>query len=236
MSIDENKKIEMPQEESQEAPTNLEFKNEAGIFRIRLTRQGSDYLALFEIENNEGKKVVLNNLLPEEYRVFACWRDEEFGSFHSFTYKRIDIEMNAVEQGGWKYLLSILHEIGHAVISQSSGEEHEKAKEREILGEQSMAFEGKKLKSIVGKSEKMQSENERNAWAYAIRQFKKILKEFKIDPKTIFASNAEIRNYFNERLLSRKEGGKEFVKGKPLSDEDRQELLEEIDKLYTRQN
>ena len=69
MSIDEVKNIESSESESPEDSfIDLELKNEAGVFRMK---EAGDGKITVEVENTEGKKFILNDLLPEDWRILA---------------------------------------------------------------------------------------------------------------------------------------------------------------------
>lgn len=219
----------MSKEEPIEKPPLIDFKleNEWGVFRIKEQKDGK---VTVEIVNTEGSRVLLNDLLPQGWEFHFTDTETEYNTERKWIMINV---INEARNEGWKYLLSILHEIGHVVIYESSEEERQKFKEREHLRFEIMEHVGHKLKIAIHKLEKLQSKMERDAWAWAVRQFHRTSSELGIDPKWVFLSNEEMRKYFNAFLLSYKAGDKLGAEYANILDEDKQELLQEIDKLYT---
>src|SRR3990167_10337492 len=107
-----------PEGLSEEPLINMELKDEVGNIKIKETKEDD---VIVEVENKEGRKLVLNHFLPEGYeiRVFYALPDEQLGHSHSYRSSRVYLELNQAKRDGWKlFLVSILHEIGHAVVAQ----------------------------------------------------------------------------------------------------------------------
>ncbi|MEX0877966.1 MAG: hypothetical protein WDZ40_03885 [Candidatus Spechtbacterales bacterium] len=199
---------------------DIELKNEAGVFRMKENEEGE---VIVELENAEGKKFVLNELLPEGWKIVE---NNDFGTFAWASGKEVWIDTEEARSEGWKYALSVLHEIGHVLAFNTQKEHlaHIVGKERLLLSRDT---------SDAELFEKLQSKDERDAWAYALKQIRKVTEELNIDIEEAFGGQGDIREYVHEFLLNYKEGGKEYIEKMNLTEEEREELLAQVDKLYT---
>jgi hypothetical protein len=129
-------------------------------------------------------------------------------------------------------LLSLLHEIGHAVIKEGTPQQRAIYREFDTMAKFPDMF--KRNKTAMQRLNIIQSRMERDAWAYAIRKLRNILEELNMNIKNIFSSRQELKDYVHEMLLSYKEWGRADIKNMSISEKEREELFEQIDKLYTK--
>ena len=208
---------------------DLELKNEAGVFRIKEAEDGK---ITIEIENAEGKKFVLNDLLPKDWRILSYITPRGSGELRvDYLLKEVIISEAEVLREGWRNMLSILHEIGHAIIYESGSAQKNLYLRKAQLLEEIIVFPNDP--KLVKEVETIMSKIEKDAWAWAIREFKKILQELNIDQRIIFESNDKLREYVNIFLTDYKGWGIKDIKNMQISEQEREELLEYISKLYT---
>jgi len=209
---------------------NLELKNEAGVFSIKEAQNGH---ITVEVENTQGKKFTLNDLLPKDWRILSYISPGGSTELRvDYLLKEVVISPAEPHREGWKHLLSILHEIGHAVVYESDEAQKNLYLNKARLLEEIIVFPDDT--ELIKKVESAMSKIERDAWAWAIREFKKILEELNIDQKNIFESNTELREYINNFLMDYKGWGIKDIKNMQISEQERQELLEHISSLYTK--
>lgn len=205
--------------------TDIELESEAGVFRIR---ENEEREVTVELENKEGKKFVLNDLLPEGWNIVSHYRTAV-----DYPQKELLISRTEIEQEGWKYFLSLLHEMGHIFEFENSdiSDENNPIRKRELFWMQ----EGVGTITPEGKQEfeRIMSKSERDAWAYALREFRKIVEELGIDMEKTFGSSKSLRGYVHEFLLEYKESGEDSIKKLSIPEVEKEKLLEEISNLYT---
>src|SRR3989338_725789 len=109
----------MPKEEPTGEIPLIDFKLESewGRFFIREEEGG---LITIEIHGKDGKKFVINSLLPKDWRILAyASLDGNTGTRVEHVLKELIISELEARNEGWQYLLSVLHEVGHAIIYES---------------------------------------------------------------------------------------------------------------------
>src|SRR3990167_7137682 len=109
----------MSKEEPIEKPPLIDFKLESewGRFFIREEEGG---LITIEVHGKDGERFVINSLLPEGWRILAYASLEgNTGTRVEHTLKELIISESEARNEGWQYLLSVLHEVGHAIIYES---------------------------------------------------------------------------------------------------------------------
>lgn len=222
MSIEKKIKKEMKGPEL----VDLKLENEWGKFTVKEDESGS---VTIEVFNKNGEKFVLNSLLPDEWK-FVCYNRTTKADVYI---KEIQINEHELKSNGWQSLLVMLHEIGHGVIFESDPQQQELYAEFENLRHHYNQF--KNDPKTMQRFNSLHSKIERDAWAYAIRQLKKILEKLDIDITEIFRSNADIKEYVFEWLVSYKEWGKEDIRNMEISEDEKGELFEEINNLYVKE-
>ena len=206
---------------SAEELTDIEIENESGVFRMKENEEGEVFV---ELENTEGKKVVLNDLLPEGWKIKE---NNDSGTFAWVSGKEVWIDIEEAKNEGWKYALSVLHEIGHT-LSFNTQKEHL----AHIAGKEYLLLT--RNVSDMELSEKLQSKDERDAWAYALKQIRKVLEELNIDMEEAFGGQSDMREYVHKHLLTyKKEAEKGVESMRTVSEEEQEEFLAQINKLYT---
>jgi len=169
-------------EKHKEQAKDYEFENESGIFHMRESEEGE---VTIELENKEGDIFILNDLLPDGWKI----ADLRLHTATKYGEKEIWVNMHNIKHEGWKYLISILHEIGHASIF----EEAEKTEERNPSVVKEELLE-KEFIGIISHEERKQlekitSKNERDSWAYAIKNLRNILEDLNMSMEEGFGSN-----------------------------------------------
>lgn len=100
-----------------------------------------------------------------------------------------------------KDLLNLLHETGHAWTETPESSVTRRHLDKEV----EIAKEGKNTEqevALMRETAKFLSASERDAWAWALKTYRKIEKETKTDFSEIFPSFEEIKTYINRLLLS----------------------------------
>lgn len=182
-------------------PISCSFEHETGIFSIQENKDG---FVVFTIENKNGTKINLGDLVPEGYKIIGnkqlatdlnyfglLGTDTSIVDFHT---KAIIVSENELKQHGWKYILVLLHEIGHAVRNKIHPEEHEKINKSFVpLTPDADIEKVRKLEILI-------SQDERSAWAFALQQVRKHSKDLNVDGR-IFGSIQELKDFvINESL------------------------------------
>src|SRR3989338_906307 len=103
-------------------PFSWKIENEIGVFSVTENDKG---VVLIEVINKNGEKIVLNDLLPDGYEIIGnkkVYEDDRFygmgdteTSLADLTNKVIIVSESEIKREGWKYLLTILHELGHVM-------------------------------------------------------------------------------------------------------------------------
>lgn len=202
--------------------TNIELESEAGFFRMKEDEEGN---VVVELENKEGKKIVLNDLLPEGWKMV----DSRSESRVDTEEKTVLLNSPMIKYDGWQYLLTILHELGHVEADQSD----EGREMHEELASLRDSEELLKDSEIMSHFNELHSKLERDAWAYALQEFRKILEGLDMNIGAVFSSREELKDYVHEWLLTYKDEGIEDITNMDADIKDREELTRKLLKLYT---
>lgn len=209
---------------NKEELADIELENESGFFRMKENEEGE---VTVELENKEGKKLVLNHILPESWKMVNAESTTKVDPVQ----KEIWINTNEASVWGWQYFLTILHEIGHAVISESNDEQ------KEAYGKfEDMCHKHSELKTnpeLMDSFNVLHSAIERDAWAYAIRRFRELAENLNMDTTVIFSSSEDIKEHVHDWLFSYKEWGMGDIKNMNITEEEKEKLLKNISGLYT---
>lgn len=147
--------------------------------------------------------------------------DKEGTSYDDLSWEGYEAELAEIEPASWeaspcgkyisigdwrdpKELLTLLHEIGHT---------HQNPKEREEIREalkdinraSGGGFDKNFIKSFIEKERdlmKEESERERNAWAYALRQFRRVQNKTGVDLKSLFPAVNDLESFIEPKLRS----------------------------------
>lgn len=194
----------------------------------------------------DGQTIKLNDLLPFGYKIvgglklkeklrkesveYDCEVVSEQGDTAADTKPEIrEVALSGIEarERGWKYLLLVLHEIGHAVYAElKPGENAEKL---QLYENQPTAWIDPEL---FRKITVLTSRDEREAWAFALKNFRKIVKKLGLPGEKIFPSHEEIKKFVKRHLGSYKQEG--FIEDFDVPGEQKQELREEMRKLFVK--
>lgn len=220
--------MEKVNQKIEDEPKLIDFKleNDWGKLSIKEDKSGA---IVIEIFNKDGEKFILNSLLSDDWKIKSYNQTTKADVFS----KEIEINGYEIKHYGWEYLLGLLHEIGHGVIFESTAQQRKLYDEFEDLRNRHIQL--KTDPKIMRRLNRIHSKIERDAWAYAIRQLKKILKKLDIDITKIFNSNAQIQEYIFEELMSYKEWGRKDIRNMEISEDEKRELLEKINSLYVKE-
>ena len=219
-------------------PISFRAENEIGIFDVEENESG---VVKVEIISKEGQRILLNDMLPQEYEVIGNKRlleDPEYiglyntdTSIADYRNKTIVVSEQELKRMEWKYILVFLHELGHTIRNEEHPEEYE---EVNTLLNSFYKSSGDEKIEILKRQELLISQSERNAWAFAILKFRNIMHELGLSGKDVFEDAAALKEFiYNESLRVKPEFAKQYVDELTISEEDRQKLAEEIYEMYT---
>lgn len=152
-------------------PFSFHINDEIGGFYVVENPSG---LISIEVVNKEGKRVILNDLLPDGYEVvgkirilkdinrFGLGLAETDTSIADIENKAIIVSEKEVKSDGRRYILTFLHEVGHIMRHQERPELRERRNSADKYSvrnpENVEAF--KRVEALI-------AADERDAWAFA---------------------------------------------------------------------
>ena len=208
-------------------PVVYSFEDNLGSLEVIYEKDSENYNNIVRIKGSTGEWIEINSLLPKVYSIDFRKRYDSF--FEAVTdarthfdpdRKEITLTQREAETEGWKYLIAILHEVGHVVIARDQSEKFIKL---DALYKRQKNLDIEQQKQMLALS----SENERSAWAFAIRQLRNITKELGMPIKEIFSDSKELMDYINKKLMTYKSGAMTYDKFLNYGG-----LASEIEKLY----
>lgn len=184
-----------------EAPFRFEMKDEIGALRAVAGEEGGEFS--ITLENTNGEIFEMDSLLPSEYSFVNREKkqqedpNDDRSEYVDYERREIAIRPSALKKEKWKYLLTILHEVGHARRREEAEEE---GKELDLLGERLPNILGEGSSEQLSRFMTLQSKDERDAWAYAIRQFRNLRENFNLKLARVFPDLASLKAYVEECL------------------------------------
>ena len=187
-----------------------------------------------EVQMKGGTKIDLKKYVPAGYRVIGnkiLWEDPRYmGLYNTDTSicdqdtKTIVISERELRKDGWKFILVLFHEFGHA----ARDEQHpEKRKERDSIRDWTENPHSYKC------VEQFVSEDERDAWAFSIRTFRVFVKESGLSIKDLFPNAAALRDFVRKESLEIKAiDAIHSIDRFEISPEEKEKLWEEIIEMY----
>jgi len=142
------------------------------------------------------------------------------------------VSESEVKNEGRRYFLTFLHELGHI-------KRHEAnplfKKERD--SEYTQWTRHPKDVEAFKRAEALIAQDERDAWAFAIREYRKIIGELGIPKERIFKSANELMEFVRQTSLGLKanEIRKHVVGQFSISEEGKKRLAAEIFRMYSRE-
>lgn len=139
------------------------------------------------------------------------------------------VSEKGVVEFGWKYILVLLHEIGHAIYDAEDPESAERY--QDVCKE----YHQNKTKETLLNKLQVISQHERKAWAITIREFRKLLRKFNIPQAEVFSDKDEFMSYIREISANYgMDAGLESLDNlkEDIPKEEKEELAEEIYNLY----
>lgn len=213
-------------------PISYSFESEIGTFNILEDDKG---IVAFEVENKEGRKVRLNDLLPEGYEIIGnkmLWEDKEYYGLYGTDCSMVDrrnkkiiVSEAELRKTGWRYLLVLFHEMGHIARAEQYPEELE---EIDSLYNSPYRKDPKLLRRI----DELTGRDERDAWAFAMRQFRKLTKDLGLPRKYFFENVSAFKNFVNEYLRLKIKSSQPLIEEFNISEEEKAKLLDEIAGFY----
>lgn len=191
---------QLEKEELEEIRLPYHYEDSIGILDIRYDQEVDS--VVLEIKGPTGRLKKINDLLPESVKMStrSLLRPDIGSSYDDDgTHKRVVISVESFEQEGWKYLLTILHEIGHAARANSSVKE-EKDEYEELAKLQFERTLYPQPPELFEKFILLKSKDERKAWAFAIDAFRKLTQKLEIPREEIFTNLDELMAYINRYL------------------------------------
>lgn len=226
----ENKKIE---------PINHSLKNNEGAtFSLLENEEG---IVRIVLERKDGGIFDFNKFLPEGYRITGNIEREKRnkktdsvemeGTYADIPNKEVVVSEKDMREEGWRYILILLHEIGHTVRAEEKPEEVNEL--LELYSSQPESFQNEESLERV---HKLTSADERDAWAFAIKNFRQVVAQLDLPQWFLFADREELMEYVKQHLYTYKEAAERDVKFIKISDQEKEKLSEEISKLYVKEN
>ncbi|GEM_PF-4394203 len=220
-------------EKSENNGFKFELKDEIGVFRVV---EGDNQLSI-NLENSSGQQFKVNSLLLPGYEFVSkeiLQRqgeevDEDRETYVRHGKKQVVIDTVELRKEEWQYLLSILHEIGHLARQKEKSKD---VKRLDQLTEKQPAIW--QDPELFAEMLKLQSEDERDSWAFAIRQLRKMAREFNPELKKVFPDLKSFRDYVDGNLVSGYKKPYREIINSGLTGEYRKELLDALEDLYTR--
>lgn len=177
------------------------------------------------IKDEQGNIFELNNLLPNDCHFYFDYTGA-YGGYARYEHdkKEVVINQNEIDIEKWQYLTTILHEIGHAVRADVKKEEVE-----EMLSLENRR-EIEKDPELFKRFCKLKSQDERDAWAFAI----KTLKKMKLAQK-LFSNQEELKDFIRKRLKTHKDSIIWKANQIPLDFYPQEKLIEELSQLFIKE-
>jgi predicted RNA-binding protein len=236
MSMESEQKFE----KEKVKPISLRIEDEIGVFSVQENEEGD---VILEVTNEAGEKVILNDILPKGWEVVGnkrVWKDSNFLGLANTETSLVMHEPDAIvvseselKRDGWRYVLTFLHESGHIMRHEA---DPELKKKRDLAFTYSAQHSDDS--DAFKEAEKLIAEDERDAWAFAIREFKKLVKKLDLPKERIFDNANELMAWIFEYSLGCKaEWARKHIVGKfTLSEEEKARLATEIFQMYTRKD
>jgi len=178
-------------------------------------------------DKRSDNKVQLNDYLPDGWR-FKFTPESRF-TFTDPGTKKIKLGGLDLPPGDWSNLLTILHEIGH---SENCEEEPNRVRRMNELNTRAVHAIPKPGYAILSKElSQLESSEERDAWAKALKMLRDIVKKLGIEEESLDLSNDQISENVRESLLSYKEFA--VRSAKIHEGEGGQDLRQTVSRLYT---
>ncbi len=203
---------------------NFAIEADFGKFLIKKNDAGAVTVV---VRNGEGKEFCINSVLPEGYKINGYLEGPTRADTQPGV-KEIWLSQIKAEKEGWRYLLVILHEIGHAVYAEQKPEENEEKLRLHL--EQSLDDDESTLRRIAV----LRSKDERTAWAFAIWQARKLCRELHLPLNKIFPTREDLKEFIARRLRTYKQAELVWIKYSDLPEDKKQKLIDEISKLFVR--
>lgn len=201
------------------------FEDSTGTIEIWQKVIGNSTNDIVRLKSKSGDWKELNHLLPEGSHIYFDYTGTRGGySRYEPSTKEVIINYYELESEGWQYLVTILHEIGHAVHASENTEEVEE-----------MLSIKKKLKSkenavLFARLEFLGSRGERAAWTFALKQLRAILDTTQLPEKHFFSSKTGLREFIQNKLRTYKESA--MWRASQMPENVRETLLENLSRLY----
>lgn len=222
-------------------PIHARIEDDLGTFALEEQDDGT--LAVTVSFANE-KEYDLAELLPEGWSFVGnkelYGNTEKHGigypyplddSFADTEAKSIALAETIFKQEGWRFLLIALHEVGHARMNAEDPEKYEamnRALNDKFRGTPDEKFDKTyEYQSLV-------AQDERDAWAYALREFRRLCDDAGIDPKRILPDKETYLEVVYANSLLGKAYTSAGTKLLELSDEEKQKYESDLVHMYTR--
>lgn len=181
---------------------DFSFHKDGAKFTVRENTDGSVAVVL---ENDKGENFDFASLMPKGWRIIGnkiTYESNQYlglvgteSSLCDYDTETIILSELQIKEDGIKYLFTVLHEIGHIYWDINNPDKMKQMREAEKV-----SF---KDPEAYKKADDYYRMNERSAWAYAIIQLKKILKDLNLDKDFVFENVQEMRNYIREDFLGK---------------------------------
>lgn len=218
-------------------PFSWETNDEIGDFRVI---ENEDGIVHIEIANNAGDKILLNDLLPEGYEAIGNKRvmeDDRFSGLENTDTSVADLENKVVivseaevKREGRRYMLLFLHELGHIMRHQ----ERPELKEQRDSAYSDSARRSEDIEAFK-RAETLIVQDERDAWAFAIREYRKLIDRLGLPKEKIFENADELKKWMYQGYLGATADyiSRNQVERFAISEEEKERLSTDIFKMYT---
>lgn len=236
MSIESEQKFER----NKVKPISLQIEDEIGVFSVQENEKG---IVVLEVTNEAGEKIILNDMLPKGWEVVGNKRILEDPNFFGLGNTETSLVMHKpdvivvseseLKQMGWQYVLVFLHELGHVMRHEA---DPKLKKEKDLAFNYSIKHSDDP--EAFKRAEKLIAEDERDAWAFAIREFKKLIKKLDLPKEKIFENTDALKAWIYKGSLGCKAEGaqKNMAERFNLTEEEKNRLVTEIFQMYTRKD
>lgn len=217
-------------------PTNFHTESLAGVLEIQEQQDGSVIVRVGEKEHV--KELDLSPFLPEGSKLVGTKKvstDNRYMGMagidtslcDDFT-KSIILSETEMYQYGWKYMLVILHEIGHA---------NRNTTDLQAKTNLQQAFRKVRAKTVtyadVREYEKRLAEDEQLAWEFALKTVKTFQEQGYFDVSKEFADPDSLKEFLEDFFLHKCLDAEQIVQQLDISETERDALIEEVYQFYT---
>lgn len=197
----------MPKEEpkikyEKREPLNFEAKEDFATFSVK---EREDATLEAKIITKDGKELNFESLLPDGVRMLglrAVLSDDKYfglgdgGSYYDHPTRRIIFGEKDMTKFGWRSFFVLLHEIGHAVTHNTTSFPKDADK---LYGDMRSVEHGSdEYKKLEIEEDELFTQDERNAWAYALKQMRKLVEELELPQYAGFSDRKTLKNFIRD--------------------------------------